>query len=306
MIEVKNLVKKYGDFKAVDDISFNIGKGEIVGFLGPNGAGKTTTIRMLTGFSPATSGQAYVNGFEVFEKPMEVKKSIGYLPEFPPVYPDLTVRDYLSFVAEIKGIEKKLKKERIDYVTQKCGLSEVIDKEISKLSKGFKQRVGIAQALIHNPLILFLDEPTSGLDPIQIIEVRNLIRELRNEHTIFLSSHILPEVSALCDKVIIIANGKIMAVDTPERLSTGMSGQKTFTFNFLDDISKAENIISQFENINNIKVVENSLEVKVNDISDIPLIVRRAVENRLDITGVIPKTASLEEVFLHLTTKEGA
>jgi ABC-2 type transport system ATP-binding protein len=306
MIEVKNLVKKYGDFTAVDDISFNIGKGEIVGFLGPNGAGKTTTIRMLTGFSPATSGKAYINGSEVFENPMEVKSSIGYLPEFPPVYPDLTVRDYLSFVADIKGIMKKNKKDRIDYVTQKCGLEDVIDKEISKLSKGYKQRAGIAQALIHNPLILFLDEPTSGLDPIQIIEVRNLIRELRKEHTIFLSSHILPEVSALCDKVIIIAKGRIMAVDTPERLSSGLSGEKTFVFNFLDDISRAENIVSQFENINDIKIVENSLEIKVGDISDIPAIVKRSVENSLNITGVVPKTASLEEVFLHLTTKEGA
>ena len=237
---------------------------------------------------------------------MEVKRSIGYLPEFPPVYPDLTVRDYLSFVADIKGISKDRKKERLEYVIEKCGLQNVTDKEIGKLSKGYKQRTGIAQALIHDPLILFLDEPTSGLDPIQIIEVRNLVRELRKDHTIFLSSHILPEVSTLCDKVIIISNGKIMAVDTPENLSTGISRESSFIFDFLNDVSEAENVMSQFENINNLRVLDNSLEIKVDDISQIPVIIKRAVENNLLITGVNQKTASLEEVFLHLTTKEGA
>ena len=216
MIEVQHLSKKYGPFTAVDDVSFRAESGEILGFLGPNGAGKTTTMRIITGYMPATDGKATVAGFDVFEQPLEAKRRTGYLPETPPLYPDMTVREYLRFVAKIKGVRENVN-DRVDAVMKKTWVADMADRHCGKLSKGYKQRVGLAQALIHEPEVLVLDEPTAGLDPKQIIETRQLIRELAGTHTIVLSTHILPEVAQTCQKVVIINKGKIVAIDTPRR-----------------------------------------------------------------------------------------
>ncbi len=214
MIEVSHLVKSYRDLKAVNDVSFKVDKGEIVGFLGPNGAGKTTTMRMITGALPATSGTVKVSGFDVFESPMEVKRRVGYLPETPPVYPDMTVRAYLRFVAEIKGVGRKGRESEVDRVAVKTNSDKFVHRVIGNLSKGQRQRVGLAQALLGDPEVLILDEPTVGLDPAQIIEVRELIKSLAGKHTIVLSTHILPEVVATCQRVLMIAQGRIVADDT--------------------------------------------------------------------------------------------
>ena len=227
MIEVSHLVKSYRDLKAVQDISFTVQKGEIFGFLGPNGAGKTTTMRMLTGVMPPTSGTARVAGFDVFEQPMEVKRRIGYLPETPPLYPDMTVRAYLRFVAEIKGLAGPARKRDVERVAAQTNCTAYIERVIGNLSKGQRQRVGIAQALLGDPEVLILDEPTSGLDPAQQREVRDLIKGLGGKHTIILSTHILPEVQATCQKVLIIASGRIVANDTLEGLQRAHAGAAT-------------------------------------------------------------------------------
>src|SRR5271169_1315310 len=218
MITVKELTKRYARNTAVDHISFEIQKGQIVGFLGPNGAGKTTTMRMLTCFMPPTAGTATVAGFDVLEEPMEVKKRIGYLPETPPLYPEMRTGEYLEFVGRLKGLSKSELGKRVDYVCERCSVADVRDKLISKLSKGYRQRVGLAQAIIHNPDVLILDEPTAGLDPKQINETRDLIKSLAGDHTIILSTHILPEVSQTCEQVIIINKGKIVATDSVSNL----------------------------------------------------------------------------------------
>ena len=214
MIEVSHLSKSYRDLKAVDDVSFQVQSGEILGFLGPNGAGKTTTMRILTGVLPPTSGTVKVSGFDVFEQPLEVKKRIGYLPENPPLYTDMTVRAYLRFVASIKGVPRKARDGEVDRVAQKTNCTQFIQRVIGNLSKGQRQRVGLAQALLGDPEVLILDEPTVGLDPAQIIEVRQLIKSLAGKHTIVLSTHILPEVVATCQRVLMIAQGRIVADDT--------------------------------------------------------------------------------------------
>ncbi|MFA5479671.1 MAG: ABC transporter ATP-binding protein [Candidatus Muiribacteriota bacterium] len=305
MIKVTSLVKKYGEITAVKGLNFEVKEGEIIGFLGPNGAGKTTTLRILTGFIPATDGKAEIAGYDVFENPLEVKRNIGYLPEFPPVYPDLTVKDYLDFVAGIKNVPKHKKKPYTDYVVEKCGLANVFNRRIGELSKGYKQRTGIAQAMIHKPKILFLDEPTSGLDPIQIIEVRNLIKELRQEHTIMLSTHILPEVSATCSKVLIINKGLIVAEDTPENLTEKLKSDNLFEIKIMEEIEKAENTLSNMEKIKKINQKENGVfEIETVDNTSISDIINTLVHSGVKIYSVIPKTATLEEVFLHLTTKE--
>ncbi|HEY0838703.1 MAG TPA: ABC transporter ATP-binding protein [Vulgatibacter sp.] len=216
MIEVSRLTKRYRDLTAIEDLSFKVEKGEILGFLGPNGAGKSTTMRILTGFQPASSGTAKVAGFDVFEQPLEVKKRIGYLPEIPPVYPDMTVAAYLRFVAELKGVPRKVRAGEVDRVAQAAKVSHVMDRLIANVSKGYRQRVGIAQALLGSPDVLILDEPTVGLDPSQILEVRDLVRSLAGQHTVILSTHILQEVTATCDSVLIIARGRLV---THEKLS---------------------------------------------------------------------------------------
>src|SRR4051812_38804083 len=219
MIEVQHLTKRYGRVTAVDDLTFKVERGEILGFLGPNGAGKTTTMRILTGYMPATEGHATVAGFDVFDQPIEAKKRTGYLPETPPLYPEMTVREYLTFCARIKGVPSVGRTARIDTVMERTRIADMATRHCGKLSKGYRQRVGLAQALLHNPDVLILDEPTAGLDPKQIIETRKLIRELAGDHTIVLSTHILPEVSQTCQRVVIINKGKVVAVDTPANLT---------------------------------------------------------------------------------------
>ncbi len=224
MIEVQDLTKTFGERTAVDHISFAVNKGEILGFLGPNGAGKTTTMRMITSFMPATSGTARVAGFDVFDNSLEVRRHIGYLPENPPVYPDMTVESYLDFVARIKGVPSEKRAQRVTDALEKTNITDKRDELIKRLSRGYKQRVGLAQALVHDPDVIILDEPTVGLDPKQIIEVRHLIKNLAGNHTIVLSTHILPEVSMTCDRVVIINKGKIAAVDTPQNLTSQLKG----------------------------------------------------------------------------------
>lgn len=225
MIEVRNLSKAYGVYKAVDDISFSVQEGEIVGFLGPNGAGKTTTIRILTCFMPATSGSASVAGFDVLTQSMDVRRCVGYLPESVPLYPEMRVREYLNFRGKLHGLNPGERAAAITRVADRCWLGEVIDRPIGHLSKGYRQRVGLADALLHNPKILILDEPTVGLDPTQIRETRSLIRDLAREHTVMLSSHILPEVEATCQRIIIINRGRLVASGTPAELRTRVAGE---------------------------------------------------------------------------------
>src|ERR1700756_998331 len=224
MIKVEGLTKRYARTVAVDNISFEVEKGQIVGFLGPNGAGKTTTMRVLTCFLPPTSGSANVAGFDVLEQPLEVKRRIGYLPETPPVYPEMEVHEYLEFVGRIKGVPTADLARRVNEVSEKCAVADVRKTLIGKLSKGYKQRVGLAQAIIHNPDVLILDEPTAGLDPHQIIETRDMIKGLAGEHTIILSTHILPEVEQICERVIIIAKGKLVPTDTVHNLQARARG----------------------------------------------------------------------------------
>jgi ABC-2 type transport system ATP-binding protein len=227
MIKVEGLSKRYARNIAVDDISFEVQKGQIVGFLGPNGAGKTTTMRILTCFLPPTAGSASVAGFDVLQHPMEVKKRIGYLPETPPLYPDMEVGEYLTFVGRLKGIAGNELARRVAEVSERCAIADVRNKLIQKLSKGYRQRVGLAQAIIHNPDVLILDEPTSGLDPKQITETRSLIKSLAGDHTIILSTHILPEVEQICEQVIIISKGKLVAKDSVDNLTNRLRGSES-------------------------------------------------------------------------------
>src|ERR1700761_3357155 len=227
MITVTDLTKRYARHTAVDHVSFEVQKGQIVGFLGPNGAGKTTTMRMLTCFMPPTAGTATVAGFDVLEQPFEVKKRIGYLPETPPLYPEMSTSEYLEFVGKLKGLSGDELRKRIDFVLERCSVADVKDKLLGKLSKGYRQRVGLAQAIIHNPDVLILDEPTSGLDPKQINETRDLIKSLAGDHTIILSTHILPEVEQICEQVIIINKGKLVATDSVRNLQSRTRGDES-------------------------------------------------------------------------------
>jgi len=239
MIEINNLTKRYGNFLAVDNISFKVEKGKILGFLGPNGAGKTTTMRIITGFMPATEGNVSVSGFDVIKEPLLTKSKIGYLPETPPLYMDMTVDEYLQFAGLLKQVSTKKIKSAVDNACLKVDIKDVKGKVIKALSKGYKQRVGLAQAIIHDPEVLILDEPTIGLDPIQIREVRDLIKSLAGNHTIILSTHILPEVDMTCDEVVIIKNGKIIAQDTPKGLAKKMK-KSSLEEIFIDLISESK------------------------------------------------------------------
>src|SRR5512137_2361504 len=251
MIKVEGLSKRYARTLAVDNISFEVQKGQIVGFLGPNGAGKTTTMRVLTCFLPPSSGSAQIAGFDVLEQPLEVKKRIGYLPETPPLYPEMEVGEYLAFVGRLKGVASGDLKRRLDEVCALCAVVDVRKKLIGHLSKGYRQRVGLAQAIIHNPDVLILDEPTSGLDPHQIIETRDLIKGLAGDHTIILSTHILPEVEATCQRVMIINKGKLVATDTMENLSSRLHGAETVAVEVLsrDGTSSPEWVRSVHEKL---------------------------------------------------------
>lgn len=238
MIEVSHLTKSYGDYRAVSDVSFSAQKGEIVGFLGPNGAGKTTTIRILATYLPPSSGSASIAGFDIVRQSDEVRKRIGYLPENPPLYPEMTVREYLSFIADIKGVPRSQKLERIDQVLERCFITDVRNKLCQHLSRGYRQRVGLAQAIIHDPEVIILDEPTSGLDPRQIIEIRQLIRSLGQSHTVLLSTHILPEVSMVCSKVVIINRGKVVI----ESSLTQLTREKDLEQIFLESVSREDSL----------------------------------------------------------------
>ncbi len=252
MIEVENLTKRYGPTVAVSDLSFTVQKGEILGFLGPNGAGKTTTMRVITGFLPPTQGKVLVAGYDVVEDPLEAKRRTGYLPETPPVYPDMTVDEYLAFVARIKGVSHRDIKARLAEVDEKCAITDVRRRQIGKLSKGYRQRVGLAQALIHNPDVLVLDEPTAGLDPKQIIETRELIKRLAGQHTVILSTHILPEVSKTCQRVVVINAGQIVAVGTPDELMRRLQGFSTL---LVTAEGPAAEIIEKFQRVGGVNWV---------------------------------------------------
>jgi ABC-2 type transport system ATP-binding protein len=309
MIQVEGLSKKYARHIAVDNISFSVDKGDIVGFLGPNGAGKTTTMRILTCFMPPTEGRASVAGFDVFEKPFEVKKRIGYLPETPPVYPEMTIRDYLTFVAGIKNVPSRDIKTRVDEVARRCAIADVKDKLIAKLSKGYRQRVGLAQAIIHNPDVLILDEPTSGLDPKQIIETRELIRSLAGEHTIILSTHILPEVETTCQKVIIINKGRVVATDSVENLrhragGTGFEVQVDTLG--LADATAVRQRLEQVPGVSKVidRPTSQNIAFEVESLTGQnarPDVARTVVQAGWNLLELKLSTHSLEEVFLELT-----
>ncbi|UCF35866.1 MAG: ABC transporter ATP-binding protein [Acidobacteriota bacterium] len=310
MIQVENLTKRYGSRTAIDGVSFEVEKGEILGFLGPNGAGKTTTMRILSGFFPATEGRAVVAGFDVSEQPLEAKRRTGYLPENPPVYTEMDVTSYLRFVARIKGVKSADVSRRASYAMERCGLSEHEDRLIKHLSKGYRQRVGLAQALIHDPDVLILDEPTIGLDPKQIIEVRELIRSLAGDHTVILSTHILPEVSMTCERVIIINNGKIVAVDTPQNLTHQLAGGTRVEVEVSGPMEQLSNVLTRIEGVGHYGTSAASgdrfsLSIEAEDHKEIrPAIARELVKNGFDVYSIRMEAITLEEVFLKLTTEE--
>ena len=305
VIEVDGLTKRYGAFTAVDDISFQVGKGEIVGFLGPNGAGKTTTMRVLTCFLPATEGTARIGGYDIFYNPLEVKKRIGYLPELPPLYRDMRVRTYLEFIAKIKGVAPVEARRRIDKVVVQCGLVDRTAQLIGHLSKGYRQRVGLAQAILHDPEVIIMDEPTSGLDPNQIIEVRQLIRELAQERTVILSTHILPEVEMTCNRVIIIHEGRIVAVDTPENLTANMRDTTRSFVRISGNVDVAAKAISNIKGISDVTRARDGLHVHWPAEVDLSAAVSaRVVELGMGLMEIKQETMSLEEVFHALTVHE--
>ena len=311
MIEVDHLTKSYGKNVAVNDISFTVGKGEILGFLGPNGAGKTTTMRILTGYLPATAGSARIAGFDVFEQSMEVRRRIGYLPENPPLYPDMNVQKYLEFVARIKSVAAADISNRVDRAMEMANLTDRRDELIKRLSRGFKQRVGIAQAVVHNPDVVILDEPTVGLDPKQIIEVRKLIKGLAGEHTIILSTHILPEASQTCDRVVIINRGRIAAVDTPENLTTQLKGSERVRMEVRGEEETLREAIEQVDGVTKIdlETIEASDHLKVIVESEPGTDLRgklatAVIGKGMELLELRAVSLSLEDIFLQLTTEE--
>ncbi|MEW5806348.1 MAG: ATP-binding cassette domain-containing protein [Acidobacteriota bacterium] len=306
MIEILSLRKTYGEKVAVDSISFNVKKGEILGFLGPNGAGKTTTMRMLTGFIPPTSGTARVAGYDILEDPIEAKKKIGYLPETPPLYREMVVKSYLHFVSEIRGMEKGARKKRIDAIIDICGLGDVAGRIIGHLSKGYRQRVGLAQALLHEPEVIILDEPTSGLDPKQIIEIRNLIKSLGGDRTVILSTHILPEVSMVCQKVIIINEGKLVAEDSIEGLTRSLQGCDSVIATIHREDRMFTEVIRKYPGVLRVhpeghKVFRIDME-KDSHLAD--QIAERIIGEGFGLRELKRVPPNLEEVFLKLITEE--
>jgi len=311
VIEVDQLTKRYGSVKAIDNVSFRVEKGEILGFLGPNGAGKTTTMRILTCFLPATEGTARVGGFDVFTQPMEVKRRIGYLPENPPLYDELTVDSYLEFVAKIKGVDSTIRSKRIAEVKDRVSIQEYSGTVIKHLSKGYRQRVGLAQALVHDPEVLILDEPTVGLDPNQITDVRNLIKSLAGNHTVILSTHILPEVGITCQRVVIINKGRIAAVDTPENLTRQLQGSDRILLSARGPEAAIKGKIQEIQGVLRIESVKQDGDGHCEFSIDTELkrdlrsqIARKIVESGYDLLELKTSSMSLEEVFLQLTTNE--
>lgn len=320
MIEVENLTKNYGSFRALEDISFRIEKGEVVGFLGPNGAGKTTTMRILTCFMPASSGRATVAGYDVFKESLDVRKRIGYLPENIPLYPEMTVSKYLKYISKIKGLPRNRRADRLDLAVEACGLTERRNQIIGQLSKGYRQRVGLAQALIHDPDVMIFDEPTSGLDPRQIIEIRELIKELGKEHTIILSTHILPEASMTCERLIVInegriagdvklSEGKAISIDAGEHVESALNEGKTL---YLEVDGPAAEVSSALESVPSVDRVEGrgtsesnrpifhaSYDAKTDARPELAATIVRSGWSLLEMRAI---EETLEEVFLRLTT----
>ena len=312
MIEVQHLTKRYGRFTAVDDVSFRVERGEILGFLGPNGAGKTTTMRILTGYMPATEGKAIVAGFDVFDQPIEAKRRTGYLPETPPLYHDMTVTDYLTFVAKIKGVPPTERRQRIKAIMERTRIDDVGSKLCARLSKGYRQRVGLAQALIHNPDVLILDEPTAGLDPKQIIETRELIKGLAGDHTIILSTHILPEVSQTCQRIVIISKGRVVAVDTPDNLTARLRGTETLYVQIDAGGADAAAALERVAGVTRVVEADRresiaGYEVESEQGRDIRReLSRSVVTNGWGLLELRPMRMSLEDIFLSLTTEDAA
>jgi ABC-2 type transport system ATP-binding protein len=311
VIEVQHLTKRYGPFTAVNDISFSVERGEILGFLGPNGAGKTTTMRVLTGYMPPSEGKAMVAGYDLAEKPIEAKRRTGYLPETPPLYPDMSVREYLLFCARIKGVPRGDRKARVAAVMERTRVTDMVDRQCGKRSQGYRQRVGLAQALLHNPEVLILDEPTAGLDPKQIHETRQLIKDLGGDHTVVLSTHILPEVSQTCTRVVIINNGKVVAVDTPDNLTSHLRGSETMYVQVdtmgadapaaLAGLAGVTRVVASGEARGSVVGLEIESEAGL----DIRRELAATIVNRgWGLLELRPIRMSLEDVFLKLTTQE--
>ena len=312
MIEINNLVKKYGDHVAVDNLSLKVEPGKIYGFLGPNGAGKSTTMNIITGYLGATSGEVKINGFDIFTQPEEAKKCVGYLPEIPPLYIDMTVVEYLDFVAELKKLDKKNRKNYVKEAMDTTGITEVSGRMIRNLSKGYKQRVGLAQAILGYPEVIILDEPTVGLDPMQIIEIRNLIKKLGENHTVILSSHILTEISAVCDHVFIISKGKLVASDSTEMLLSEMSGEQEISLTIKGDAEAVSNSVKDIEDVTNVNICEASEEgtslliVTAKKRSDVrELVFEKVISCKAVILEMKTVSKSLEDVFLELTDEGG-
>lgn len=315
MIKAQALTKRYARTVAVDQISFEVSKGQIVGFLGPNGAGKTTTMRMLTCFLPPSAGTATVAGFDVLEQPMEVKRRIGYLPETPPIYPEMETTEYLKFVGKLKGLSGAELQKRIDYVCDRCAVADVRKKLLGKLSKGYRQRVGLAQAIIHNPEVLILDEPTAGLDPKQINETRDLIKSLAGDHTIILSTHILPEVEQTCEQVIIINKGKLVATDSVRNLQARARGAESVLLEVAGRNGSLDTRVVQLK-LEQVSGVSRVLSREQNDgraVFEVESqkgrfvrgdLARAVVESGWDLNELRPAAMSLEEIFLQLTGSE--
>jgi ABC-2 type transport system ATP-binding protein len=315
MIKVESLTKRYGRTVAVDNISFEVQKGRIVGFLGPNGAGKTTTMRVLTCFMPPTRGSAQIAGFDVLNQPLEVKKRIGYLPETPPLYPEMEVIEYLNFVARLKGIPNSEIRGRVDHVLERCAIGDMRNTLQGKLSKGYRQRVGLAQAIIHNPDVLVLDEPTAGLDPKQILDTRQLIKNLAGDHTIILSTHILPEVEQTCEQVIIISKGKLVATDSVENLTRRLRGSEAIGVEVegrgssleaasvrqrLEQVPGVSRVVAKQSDPQRCAFEVESLEGR----SIRGDVARAVVEGGWNLTELRPLAFSLEEIFLQLTATD--
>lgn len=309
MIEVNHLTKKYGGHLALNDLSFTVEDGKVYGLLGPNGAGKSTCMNIMTGYIAATEGEVKIGGYDIVKDAEEAKKQIGYLPEIPPLYPDMKVREYLEFAAELKQVKKEKRKQEIEEVMEKTFISDMQNKLIKNLSKGYKQRVGLAQAMLGKPSVIILDEPTVGLDPKQILEIRDLIHDLKKDHTIILSSHILSEVSAVCDEIMIISKGKMVACDTAEGLSSRMQGEEELDARVKGNESDIRSLLSQIEGIHTFETdVEDTLthvHILVKKGADIrEEFFYKMAENACPIFELKKTTKSLEDIFLELTSGE--
>ena len=310
MIEVKNLTKNYGDVVAVNDISFTVEAGKIYGFLGPNGAGKSTTMNIITGCLSASSGTVTVDGHDIFDDPIGAKKCIGYLPEIPPLYTDMTPLEFLTFVGRAKGLKKQELSSAVVSVMEKTDIFDVRSRLIKNLSKGYKQRVGIAQAILGNPKVIILDEPTVGLDPIQIVEIRSLIRELSKEHTVILSSHILPEVSEICDEILIISNGKLVASDTAENLIKKFNPETVTELVISGDVEACANALAAIDEISKIEIDDAAEDGTVKLFLHIPSnedirqkVAEKIVESGARMLSMNTVKASLEDIFLEVTSE---